>query len=90
MCAYIHAQFPAVVPVRDASQGCIAGPRHNFVGIYWVAPSIFFSATFGLALVRSFQSKAQKPIGLWKLMLRDGLNLYGVRDDIRGVAAKLR
>ncbi|KAF8497325.1 hypothetical protein JB92DRAFT_1031386 [Gautieria morchelliformis] len=71
-CAFYH-----VVPVADPSQGCIAGPRHNFVGIYWVAPSIFFSATFGLALARSFQSKAQKPIGLWKLMLRDGLNLYG-------------
>ncbi|KAF8578144.1 hypothetical protein K439DRAFT_1621547 [Ramaria rubella] len=69
--------FYRVVPVEDPSQGCIAGPKHNFVGIYWVAPCLFFSTTFGLALARSFHSKAQKPIGLWKLMLRDGLNLYG-------------
>jgi hypothetical protein len=27
--------------------------------------------------MRSFQSRAIKPISLWKLMLRDGLNLYG-------------
>lgn len=67
----------AVVPVEDPSQGCIAGPKHNWVGIYWVGPSLFFSTTFALALSRSFQSRAQRPIGLWKLMLRDGLNLYG-------------
>ena len=69
-----------VVPVPDPSQGCIAGPRHKFVGIYWVAPSLYFTVTFALALLRSFQSQsaAQKPLSLWKLMLRDGLNLYGV------------
>lgn len=71
-CGFYH-----VVPVDDPSQGCIAGPKHNWVGIYWVGPSAFFSTTFALALARSFQSRAQKPIGLWKLMLRDGLNLYG-------------
>ncbi|KAF8516425.1 hypothetical protein BU17DRAFT_92755 [Hysterangium stoloniferum] len=71
-CGFYH-----VVPVDDPSQGCIAGPKHNWVGIYWVGPSVFFSTTFALALARSFQSRAQKPIGLWKLMLRDGLNLYG-------------
>ncbi|KAF8578358.1 hypothetical protein K439DRAFT_1362382 [Ramaria rubella] len=71
-CGFYH-----VVPVDDPSQGCIAGPKHNFVGIYWVAPTIFFTTTFALALSRSFASKAAKPIGLWKLMLRDGLNLYG-------------
>ncbi|KIJ33860.1 hypothetical protein M422DRAFT_70334 [Sphaerobolus stellatus SS14] len=71
-CGFYH-----VVPVRDPSQGCIAGPKHNWVGIYWVGPTLFFTTTFGLALARSFQSRAQRPIGLWKLMLRDGLNLYG-------------
>jgi len=34
---------------------------------------------FGLALLRSIRSLEVKPLGLWKLMLRDGLNLYGVR-----------
>ena len=29
--------------------------------------------------MRSFQSFDLKTISLWKLMLRDGLNLYGVR-----------
>lgn len=58
-------------------QGCIAGPKSNWVGIYWVAPTLLYSTTFGLALLRSFKSRAVKPISLWKLMLRDGLNLYG-------------
>jgi len=73
----IACGFYRVVPVDDPSQGCIAGPKHNWVGIYWVGPSLFFTTSFGLALARSFQSRAQKSIGLWKLMLRDGLNLYG-------------
>lgn len=71
-CGFFH-----VVPVDDPSQGCIAGPKHNWVGIYWVGTTLFFTTTFALALVRSFQSRVQKPLGLWKLMLRDGLNLYG-------------
>ena len=63
----------------DVGQGCIAGPRHNadWVGIYWLAPTLFYTATFALALIRSRQSLANKPLGAWKLMLRDGLNLYG-------------
>ncbi|KAF5314827.1 hypothetical protein D9619_007201 [Psilocybe cf. subviscida] len=32
---------------------------------------------FGLALSRSLSSLAVRPLSLWKLMLRDGLNLYG-------------
>ena len=32
---------------------------------------------FALALSRSFASLKLKPMGLWKLMLRDGLNLFG-------------
>ena len=31
-----------------------------------------------LAVGRSFQSLKDKQLNLWKLMLRDGLNLYGV------------
>lgn len=58
-------------------QGCIAGPRHDWVGIYWAAPTVFFITTFGFALSRSIQSLSVKPLGYWKLMLRDGLNLYG-------------
>jgi hypothetical protein len=64
------------IPLLEG-QGCIAGPKNNWVGIYWVGPTLMYSASFGLALLRSFQSRAARPITLWKLMLRDGLNLYG-------------
>ena len=37
------------------------------------------NSQFGLALLRSIKSLEVKQMGLWKLMLRDGLNLYGVR-----------
>jgi hypothetical protein len=47
------------------------------VGIYWVAPTLFYTTTFVLALIRSRQSLVNKPLSPWKLMLRDGLNLYG-------------
>jgi len=68
--------FYRYVPLLEG-QGCIAGPKHNWVGIYWLAPTLLYTATFALALNRSFQSRSMKPISLWKLMLRDGLNLYG-------------
>jgi len=58
-------------------QGCIAGPKHNWVGIYWVAPTLLYTVSLGLALMRSIKSLQQRPLGSWKLMLRDGLNLYG-------------
>ncbi|KAF8908893.1 hypothetical protein CPB84DRAFT_1766267 [Gymnopilus junonius] len=58
-------------------QGCIAGPKHNWVGIYWVAPTALYTASFVLALYRSISSLKQRPLSPWKLMLRDGLNLYG-------------
>lgn len=72
----IACGFYRSVPL-DVGQGCIAGPRHNWVGIYWVAPTLLHAASFILATNLSFKSRATKPIGLWKLMLRDGLNLYG-------------
>jgi hypothetical protein len=58
-------------------QGCIAGPKHTWVGLYWIAPTLLYIASFGLALSRSLSSLAVRPLSLWKLMLRDGLNLYG-------------
>ncbi|KAF8755046.1 hypothetical protein RHS01_05512 [Rhizoctonia solani] len=68
--------FYRPMPLKEG-QGCIAGPTANWVGIYWLAPTIFWSTAFGLALLRSIQSLQTKPLGPWKLMLRDGLNLYG-------------
>jgi hypothetical protein len=70
-CAFYHS-----VPLLTG-QGCIAGPKSNWVGIYWVIPTLLYTATLALALIRSFKSLEVKPLGLWKLMLRDGLNLYG-------------
>ncbi|KAK7469160.1 hypothetical protein VKT23_003651 [Stygiomarasmius scandens] len=68
--------FYRSVPLLE-EQGCIAGPKANWVGIYWLAPTLLYTASFALALNRSFDSLKSKPMGLWKLMLRDGLNLYG-------------
>jgi len=70
--------FPG--PPSFSGQGCIAGPKFNdrqAVGTYWVLPTILYTASFGLALFRSRQSLEVKQISPWKLMLRDGLNLYG-------------
>lgn len=68
------ASFP-VTPL-DVGQGCIASPKHNWVGLYWLSATTLFTASFGLALARSLRSLQVKPISYWKLMLRDGLNLY--------------
>ncbi|KAJ7644093.1 hypothetical protein FB45DRAFT_783874 [Roridomyces roridus] len=68
--------FYRSVPLLQG-QGCIAGPRHNWVGIYWVAPTLLYTASAVLALMRSINSLQAKPLSAWKLMLRDGLNLYG-------------
>jgi hypothetical protein len=68
--------FYESVPLLEG-QGCIAGPKHNWVGIYWLSATIFYTATFALALARSLKSLEIKPLSYWKLMLRDGLNLYG-------------
>lgn len=68
--------FYRPMPLKEG-QGCIAGPTANWVGVYWLAPTFFWTAAFSLALTRSLQSLRVKPLGPWKLMLRDGLNLYG-------------
>jgi hypothetical protein len=81
MCGFYRPmplEFPA--PPFNSGQGCIAGPKFNdreFVGVYWLIPTIFFTSTFVLALTRSLQSLGVKQLSYWKLMLRDGLNLYG-------------
>jgi hypothetical protein len=72
----VSSAFYRVIPLK-AGQGCIAGPVSNWVGIYWAAPTLFYTCTLALALYRSIQSLKTKPLSPWKLMLRDGLNLYG-------------
>ena len=68
--------FDLAVPLLDG-QGCIAGPKANWVGIYWLSATLLYTASFALAVHRSLQTLNQKPLSYWKLMLRDGLNLYG-------------
>jgi len=68
--------FYRSVPLLDG-QGCIAGPKANWVGLYWVAPTLLYTTSAVLALTRSINSLQAKPLSPWKLMLRDGLNLYG-------------
>ncbi|KAH8998522.1 hypothetical protein EDB92DRAFT_1835649 [Lactarius akahatsu] len=72
----ISSAFYRSVPL-DAGQGCIAGPKHNWVGIYWLSVTFFHTASFAMAVNRSIQSLSVKLLTPWKLMLRDGLNLYG-------------
>ncbi|KAI0034656.1 hypothetical protein K488DRAFT_22000, partial [Vararia minispora EC-137] len=64
------------VPLKEG-QGCIAGPKANWVGAYWLSATLLYTVSGVLALLRSVKSLAQKPLSPWKLMLRDGLNLYG-------------
>jgi len=68
--------FYTSVPLLEG-QGCIAGPKANWVGIYWLAPTLLYTVSFVLALKRSLDSLEAKRLSPWKLMLRDGLNLYG-------------
>jgi len=72
----VACAFYRSVPLL-VGQGCIAGPKANWVGIYWVAPTALYTASFVLAVARSLQSLQVKKLSLWKLMLRDGLNLFG-------------
>jgi hypothetical protein len=72
----ICCAFFTVVPLRE-TQGCIAGPKHTWVGIYWIAPTLVYTASFALAILRSMQSIQGRSTNYWYLMLRDNLNVYG-------------
>jgi len=72
----ICCAFHRSVPLLEG-QGCIAGPKHNWVGVYWLSSTVLYTASFALAVNRSLQSLSIKTLSPWKLMLRDGLNLYG-------------
>ncbi|TFY81951.1 hypothetical protein EWM64_g2071, partial [Hericium alpestre] len=67
--------FYRPVPLLS-EQGCISGPKHTWVGVYWLSATLVYTASLGFALLRSIQSLQVKPLNPWKLMLRDGLNLY--------------
>jgi len=71
----IACGFYRSVPLLEG-QGCIAGPKSAWVGIYWVVPTALYTVSTVLAIHRSFRSLQVRPISYWKLMLRDGLNLY--------------
>lgn len=71
----ICCAFYRSVPLLD-SQGCIAGPKHSWVGVYWISATLLYTASFALAVNRSVKSRTVKKLSPWKLMLRDGLNLY--------------
>ncbi|KAK0188015.1 hypothetical protein F5146DRAFT_1061616 [Armillaria mellea] len=68
--------FYRVVPLKEG-QGCIAGLKHEWVAMYWVFPTLVYTVSLALALLRSVKSLSAKPLSPWRLMLRDGLNLYG-------------
>ena len=60
--------------------GCAYAPLHCFGRSddlnYQVVAHVY--SQFVLALRRSIDSLKEKPLSPWKLMLRDGLNLYAV------------
>lgn len=68
--------FFRLTPLEEG-QGCIAEPKANWVGIYWISATLLYTASFYLAVQRSLRSLKVKQLSYWKLMLRDGLNLYG-------------
>ncbi|KAI0657378.1 hypothetical protein C8Q70DRAFT_919863 [Cubamyces menziesii] len=68
--------FYRSTPLKDG-QGCIAEPKSNWVGIYWLSATLTYTASFAFAVHRSLRSLKVKQLSYWKLMLRDGLNLYG-------------
>jgi hypothetical protein len=39
--------FYLAVPLLDG-QGCIAGPKQNWVGIYWVAPTLLYTLSVSM------------------------------------------
>jgi len=69
--------FYRIVPLKPA-QGCVPGPQHDWVGIYWAPPTLLYIITFVLALNRSIISLRTRHISWWKLTIRDGLTLYAV------------
>ncbi|KAK1226587.1 hypothetical protein PQX77_010427 [Marasmius sp. AFHP31] len=71
----ISCGFFKSVPLKEG-QGCIAGPKESWVGIYWVFPTLLYTASMVLAFARSIESLKLKQLTPWRLMLRDGLNLY--------------
>ncbi|KAF9510983.1 hypothetical protein BS47DRAFT_1347305 [Hydnum rufescens UP504] len=69
--------FYRIVPLKP-TQGCIPGPQHDWVGVYWAPPTLLYIITFVLALNRSIISLRTRHISWWKLTIRDGLTLYAV------------
>ena len=52
--------------------------QYTLVSISHFILNYIISVQFGLAVIRSVGSLQTRPLSPWKLMLRDGLNLYGV------------
>jgi len=46
--SFIYSNLTAV-PL-DVGQGCIAGPKESWVGMYWVAPTLFYTVSVRLFL----------------------------------------
>lgn len=47
-----NLRFITAVPLLEG-QGCIAGPKHNWVGIYWLAPTLLYTASVSLHYSRA-------------------------------------
>lgn len=57
-------------PLHHLSRYTLASISHFVLNVFFVQ--------FGLAIMRSVESLKTRPLNPWRLMLRDGLNLYGV------------
>ena len=45
-CGITYASYLAV-PLLEG-QGCISGPKQNWVGIYWVAPTLLYTLSVSI------------------------------------------
>jgi len=57
-----------------SGQGCLPGPKYNWVVIYWIGPTFLYTVSFGLILKQSLETRDR--LSHWQLILRDSLNLY--------------
>lgn len=48
----------------EVGQGCIAGPKHNWVGIYWVGPTLLYTASVSYILLWSKMWRTQSSLAV--------------------------
>ncbi|KAI0031762.1 hypothetical protein K488DRAFT_15864, partial [Vararia minispora EC-137] len=63
------------IPVLDG-QGCIAGPKALWVGVYWISTTLFYLTSMAFALRRSLESRQVVQANFRNIVFRDALLCY--------------